>query len=306
MKRKHIVSGLLILAVVFLCFDIARRIWSSTVVWIPSVEGMALLMGLHDSNRLAVMLVSLEDAKLMPLFKQTHRDWADHADQHPDLNFGTYGDGRLLYVNSARKTWIIGSSGDSNQPARVLLISFPLWLLGALAVVYPMWTFVRTRDRRRLGLVPAITKDHAIQSDTIEDDVKCVSCGYNLRGLSPQGRCPECGSGIAQSIKAECVPAVPSVCDRLLRAGLIAGALSAWLLAFCGNLFNPGGTHWGVGKRFCADMIDLSVSINVAVMLVGGIWLAISSYAKQTSAKWVALLIVLPICTFIFCPPINA
>ena len=35
---------------------------------------------------------------------------------------------------------------------------------------------------------------------TIEQDVPCAGCGYDLRGLSPEGNCPECGFGIAKSV----------------------------------------------------------------------------------------------------------
>lgn len=35
---------------------------------------------------------------------------------------------------------------------------------------------------------------------TIEGDIECVGCRYNLRGLSRLGNCPECGSPIAKSI----------------------------------------------------------------------------------------------------------
>jgi len=34
----------------------------------------------------------------------------------------------------------------------------------------------------------------------IPDDLSaCIGCGYNLRGLSPRGNCPECGMAIARS-----------------------------------------------------------------------------------------------------------
>src|ERR1700689_2706978 len=35
---------------------------------------------------------------------------------------------------------------------------------------------------------------------TIDRDVPCVKCGYNLRTLSTIGHCPECGAGIGQSL----------------------------------------------------------------------------------------------------------
>ena len=33
-------------------------------------------------------------------------------------------------------------------------------------------------------------------------DVPCVACQYNLRGLTPEGTCPECGQAIAESLHA--------------------------------------------------------------------------------------------------------
>ncbi len=35
----------------------------------------------------------------------------------------------------------------------------------------------------------------------IEIDRPCARCGYNLRGLKPDGHCPECGSSLAQSLQ---------------------------------------------------------------------------------------------------------
>ena len=34
----------------------------------------------------------------------------------------------------------------------------------------------------------------------IDFDIFCVSCGYNLRGLHANGRCPECGAEITSSL----------------------------------------------------------------------------------------------------------
>jgi hypothetical protein len=42
----------------------------------------------------------------------------------------------------------------------------------------------------------------AIMTNTaIESDITCIKCGYNLRGLSSNGLCPECGNGIAISLQ---------------------------------------------------------------------------------------------------------
>jgi hypothetical protein len=34
----------------------------------------------------------------------------------------------------------------------------------------------------------------------IDEDMPCIKCGYNLRGLQDQGQCPECGTKIAETL----------------------------------------------------------------------------------------------------------
>lgn len=36
--------------------------------------------------------------------------------------------------------------------------------------------------------------------ENLAHDLPCVRCGYNLRGLSPDGRCPECGADVCASL----------------------------------------------------------------------------------------------------------
>ncbi len=40
-------------------------------------------------------------------------------------------------------------------------------------------------------------------STALTQDVLCIGCGYNLRGLEPAGRCPECGLSIADSNRGD-------------------------------------------------------------------------------------------------------
>ena len=40
-----------------------------------------------------------------------------------------------------------------------------------------------------------------LQDDSFTEDLPCVRCGYNLRGLKPEGNCPECGAAISKSLE---------------------------------------------------------------------------------------------------------
>jgi hypothetical protein len=45
-----------------------------------------------------------------------------------------------------------------------------------------------------LDLVRSKRKPLTLEAGTIVEDVLCAGCGYNLRGLRPEGDCPECGA----------------------------------------------------------------------------------------------------------------
>jgi hypothetical protein len=40
-----------------------------------------------------------------------------------------------------------------------------------------------------------------VPSRSVSDDVLCGKCGYNLRGLVPEERCPECGTFVTESLR---------------------------------------------------------------------------------------------------------
>lgn len=66
----------------------------------------------------------------------------------------------------------------------------------------------------------------------VTDDVRCARCGYELRGLTVDQRCPECAAPVANSLQAEMLDfAAPEFLDRLMRGALLA-RISA-IVALC-------------------------------------------------------------------------
>lgn len=97
----------------------------------------------------------------------------------------------------------------------------------------------------------------------IDYDVACIFCGYNLRGLLPTGRCPECGSPIADSIRGDFLKfADPAWLDKL-RLGT---SLKLWniLVAILAGL--AGG--------LLAVLTGLSALVPLVAMIAGvlGLW----------------------------------
>ncbi len=74
-------------------------------------------------------------------------------------------------------------------------------------------------------------------STTVVEDVACVHCGYNLRGLSGDGRCPECFEKVAVSLRGNLLKYADTAWLRKLRFG---ATLKLWniLVGFGGGLIS--------------------------------------------------------------------
>src|SRR4051794_5052527 len=70
--------------------------------------------------------------------------------------------------------------------------------------------------------------------------ISCAGCGYNLRGLATEGRCPECGHDIADSIRVHGQFPWQGKALGRLRLGLLLMhiAPAVWAAAMAGFLFS--------------------------------------------------------------------
>jgi hypothetical protein len=67
----------------------------------------------------------------------------------------------------------------------------------------------------------------------VADDLTCVRCGYNLRGLASDGRCPECGETVERSLRGFPLVSEFTRALRLFHIEFLLGAAS-WGLVFTG------------------------------------------------------------------------
>lgn len=120
---------------------------------------------------------------------------------------------------------------------------------------------------------------------TIIKDLYCRRCGYNLRGLRDDGRCPECGSAVGLSTHGDLLHfADPDWVGNLARGGrlLMRGltvAILAVIVSACGGgiLGTLGGGGSGPSPAISIPIILLQLIVMGATIVVYyGVWLITS------------------------------
>src|SRR5512134_1124043 len=78
-------------------------------------------------------------------------------------------------------------------------------------------------------------------SAEIKEDLPCVTCGYNLRGLTGKHRCPECGTPAGFSRAGDLLQYAPIPWLRTVRNGLamLLWSLGASLGASIAAVYEP-------------------------------------------------------------------
>lgn len=123
----------------------------------------------------------------------------------------------------------------------------------------------------------------------LDIDVPCIACGYNLRGLSRDGRCPECAGDIASSIaryEAELARREPPLSMsslrwvRTLARGclliLLAAAIDVCAVGLLIGMLESSIPHLTIERLMPVWLIP-------PALLAGGIW-AITS--AELGAAW--------------------
>lgn len=114
--------------------------------------------------------------------------------------------------------------------------------------------------------VPAV----AVKLDVhgrLDEDVACRKCGYNLRGLSPDGRCPECGVAVGRSLQGDYLRFAEPQWVRTLASGM------RWIVAAIAIGIIVGGIAGGLTAGLGLNQLWLE-SVQLGVSLIGfiGYW----------------------------------
>ncbi|MGD8451180.1 MAG: hypothetical protein PVJ57_05125 [Phycisphaerae bacterium] len=117
------------------------------------------------------------------------------------------------------------------------------------------------------------------QAGRLAEDRRCSHCGYNLRGLKPTGKCPECAQRVRESLVSDQLRYADRRWLRQVRRGLMlllvgAGGISASVLSLhVGRVLKVLG---GTGRALASEVITLTalaigacavVSVFVGVLL---------------------------------------
>lgn len=88
-----------------------------------------------------------------------------------------------------------------------------------------------TQPNPRLAEVTATPPVRLDPAGRIADDVSCRKCGYNLRGLLPDGICPECSGQVVRSLQGNRLSLCNPIWVRTLATGAGFVALGVTILS---------------------------------------------------------------------------
>lgn len=123
----------------------------------------------------------------------------------------------------------------------------------------------------------------------IDHDIVCSACGYNLRGLLPDGKCPECGTPIAESVTPR-PPVVPPA-YRLVRLGILVSSIGAGTLGILSCVFKPRISNITPSTVFWSYAAEVAAATCLLTAILALSALILRRYARRDRIIWFCLLL---------------
>ncbi len=124
---------------------------------------------------------------------------------------------------------------------------------------------------------PQLAPTAALPHEIIED-TDCLECGYNLRGLRSDGRCPECGTAVGRSLYGNFLRFAQPTYVRKLAGGvtlILWGMLVSFVVAAVAMIVVGGPQE-----------IALSIAFLGGLVSVVGTWQVTSPDPGKLDAQW--------------------
>ncbi|HVP13850.1 MAG TPA: hypothetical protein VMV94_21935 [Phycisphaerae bacterium] len=120
---------------------------------------------------------------------------------------------------------------------------------------------------------PQITLD---AEDRVAEDLACIQCGYNLRTLHREAKCPECGLAVGRSLRGDWLKYSDPAWLKQVTRGLsvvVGTNLVVILCTLISAICDIGGR---VSRSDLGDVAELAFGLTLLIGVVGsmgGLWL---------------------------------
>ncbi|UYV12970.1 MAG: hypothetical protein NCW75_01485 [Phycisphaera sp.] len=142
-----------------------------------------------------------------------------------------------------------------------------------------------------------------LPSGPVRGGALCVSCGYELAGLSPHGECPECGTPIARSLKGDLLAFAPAEYLAKLHRGATIVVVTILVmvvfavLSFGVGMYFAASSASGTAPALLEGVLGLG-GLALGLVLLYGWWLLSTpmpmheSTRMDTARRWVRGLLI--------------
>jgi hypothetical protein len=123
-------------------------------------------------------------------------------------------------------------------------------------------------------------------AETVERDLPCLKCNYNLRGLAANGRCPECGDPVW---KTRLTRPDHRAFQRFERLRVMYGlaAIGCFCLAWYANSEYPNGPNTADPRKAGLRVLFTISGTGSWILIASGIcWLIASRYPRRSKFTW--------------------